>query len=1305
MVILARAVGWLLVLGAAVGRGAELEVVVRNAADVPQADAPVTVGVPWPEGALRNHAALRLLDRTGAARPLQVDVLSRWPDGSVKWALLDFQATVPRRGLAVFRLASAGPLPEAEALPAAIQVRDGERYLTVATGAATFRLVKDRFKLFEEVCPAGQELPVAAPYDEWDGLSLEFEGAGGPRVFLSSRGPATAEVESSGPLRAVVRFAGKLQAEGGAGWGDYVARLHFYAGRPVARLQLAVFNREKPPARPVADLTLRLPVRAEGLLRWAFAAEGGRLDAHPGTLRGPEDDAALVQRPAASRAASRYDVVQGRQTLASGAAAGGGVALWGATGGAALAVRRMAESNPKALRVRGTPRIELGISPREAGTRLELLPGQAVGCDVLLAFAAGAPPSPAELAAAFDAPLAAFVARPDDAARTQAPQPPTPDTQHLFSPLGLLGRGGHEPHFADDLARLEQALGADGSWGAGRYGAPLHQGCDATLALAREGLRRGEPRLLALAHDGALRLATAGTFHGAAGGDPRLTGGCYAPGATPTARPDPESSWYAGAWLAFLLIGDRAILDGALENAAFATRRADDPYASPLAAALAVLNLTHAADLAPRFAPQHAAAFEAALDAYLGKLLACQGLSEGGLPDPEGAVAIEALAAAHARKADPRIPPAILRAAEALARIPAPTPQPPTPDTPHPVPPLSAAAPWLARASEMTGDFRLLAKARRLERAASLIPAETLLDFALRYRAAGLFAAAWERHAAQQRAARDPALGLVCHFETAADIALPAQGAGGGIVTNLPRVRPFATLRAGPREVHAWFPLADSENVAETQGAIELHLSCRPASLDKGVAVLSSGEPREHGFELVLGRDSLELIGCRDGRDRIRAGGPIRLEADARHSIVLAWAPGPETALYFDGEKVAATRSARLGFAPHLCVPYQPGELRVGLLRIWRRPPAAWPKAPAAAPPAAITDLLLAPAEEGKAHLSWTAPAAGSKESRLARYYVRASSRPFRALSWEPSPDGGDPPALEQWAEADRLPAPMRPGPAGQLEKLLIGPLPKGRRTYIAVRSEDEAGNLSPLSNVVQVGPNHAPVAHAGPPLRQAIVGATVLFDGRGSSDPDGDELAYEWSNGLQGPTGSIRYERPGTHDVTLAVSDGQLAATAATRLLVGDTLRLSFQPRGFPRCPEGFVPDEGAAHAPLRGYGWRASPRNAPRGILREEPAGLAPEAATAVVFPGPAEWLCDLPPGTYDVTLALGGAASAAGQRHALIEGQAAVPGGQPGPLAIASVHVPVTDGQLNVQFLSPSGGEASYIIIRLAGPPPAP
>src|SRR3990167_3776419 len=52
---------------------------------------PVTMGIPFAEGVLRNDVNLSLEAGSGGiGLPLQTKVLARWKDGSIRWVLIDF---------------------------------------------------------------------------------------------------------------------------------------------------------------------------------------------------------------------------------------------------------------------------------------------------------------------------------------------------------------------------------------------------------------------------------------------------------------------------------------------------------------------------------------------------------------------------------------------------------------------------------------------------------------------------------------------------------------------------------------------------------------------------------------------------------------------------------------------------------------------------------------------------------------------------------------------------------------------------------------------------------------------------------------------------------------------------------------------------------------------------------------------------------------------------------------------------------------------------------------------------------------
>ena len=53
---------------------------------------PITIGVPFPRGAVKDPGHIALVDDDRAAVAVQALATEVWPDGSVRWALLDFQA-------------------------------------------------------------------------------------------------------------------------------------------------------------------------------------------------------------------------------------------------------------------------------------------------------------------------------------------------------------------------------------------------------------------------------------------------------------------------------------------------------------------------------------------------------------------------------------------------------------------------------------------------------------------------------------------------------------------------------------------------------------------------------------------------------------------------------------------------------------------------------------------------------------------------------------------------------------------------------------------------------------------------------------------------------------------------------------------------------------------------------------------------------------------------------------------------------------------------------------------------------------
>jgi hypothetical protein len=80
---------------------------VREDAGVARIAEPLASGLPLPQGAVFNPADLRVTSPTGQPVPCQAHQLGlSWPDGSLRWVLVQFQATVAANKDAIYTLMS-----------------------------------------------------------------------------------------------------------------------------------------------------------------------------------------------------------------------------------------------------------------------------------------------------------------------------------------------------------------------------------------------------------------------------------------------------------------------------------------------------------------------------------------------------------------------------------------------------------------------------------------------------------------------------------------------------------------------------------------------------------------------------------------------------------------------------------------------------------------------------------------------------------------------------------------------------------------------------------------------------------------------------------------------------------------------------------------------------------------------------------------------------------------------------------------------------------------------------------------------
>ncbi|HVK02532.1 MAG TPA: hypothetical protein VM490_03605, partial [Armatimonadaceae bacterium] len=260
----------------------------------------VTLGVPWPRGAVRPGQAFAL--RTPGGDPVSVQTwpLATWPDGSLKWtahALGPADAPPASYRLEPVAAAAAAPSP-------ALSVRESADAFEVDTGVVRCRVPRKGAALIASITRGDREIARDARLVclRQDRPDLDAE-AGTVRQESFTGETTRATLEQRGPLRAVVRLDGVHKGPAGRGWLPFTVRLYFHAGGDAVRVVHSfVFDGDE--SRDfIRGLGLRVRVPMRDALHdrhVRFAGEGDGLFAEAvrgltGLRRDPGPDARAAQ--------------------------------------------------------------------------------------------------------------------------------------------------------------------------------------------------------------------------------------------------------------------------------------------------------------------------------------------------------------------------------------------------------------------------------------------------------------------------------------------------------------------------------------------------------------------------------------------------------------------------------------------------------------------------------------------------------------------------------------------------------------------------------------------------------------------------------------------------------------------------------------------------------------------------------------------------------------------------------------------------------------------------------------------------
>ena len=289
---------------------------------------PVTVGVPFKKGAVSNIGSIRVVDSSNRPVPTQVAAQSRWDDGSIQWALLDYE------GDGVSDCAVEFGKSVRNETDGKVRVRSSRRHVEVVTGPLRVRIPRDRTVIpgLVEVRQDGSSRSMG------DATAVTAVDAVG-RAYRSGA-PDSLTVETSGPQRATIRLEVTHRSRGSRVCLRSVFRLHFFSGSRRVRVEHTVVN-------DVSDLDFE---RVQSL-SLCIPVEVGNAPVLQSKGRHSRAACARIEQLDDNRFDS-YEASGARrraQRVAGGRRSNGAASVTGDRGSVSVAIRDFWQNYPKAL--------------------------------------------------------------------------------------------------------------------------------------------------------------------------------------------------------------------------------------------------------------------------------------------------------------------------------------------------------------------------------------------------------------------------------------------------------------------------------------------------------------------------------------------------------------------------------------------------------------------------------------------------------------------------------------------------------------------------------------------------------------------------------------------------------------------------------------------------------------------------------------------------------------------------------------------------------------------------------------------
>lgn len=331
---------------------------------------PITLGVPFSQGSLNSIEHLGIQHPSGEDIDAQFSIMSKWRDGSIRWAKCDFQASVAANAQAKYRLITNSSHSTATDL----SVEENGSEITVITGPLRFSISKTKYNLINQAFldvngngnfEAAEEIISKTNSEGWVATQNGQD-------FLSSQTPPSRIIiEEQGPMKVVLKVEGRHYDTQGNYFLKYETRIYAFAGKPYIKVRHSYANGTSVGSLgdsgsadfgvSVEEYRLGMDLNLSGDLSYQVGTNGQAINGtfNTGFVSLLQKDRPTVATP------FQFELMEQSNLLSTGTKADGWATLSDNQWGLTVSSRFFWEKYPKGLRLFADGSIELQPVPTE----------------------------------------------------------------------------------------------------------------------------------------------------------------------------------------------------------------------------------------------------------------------------------------------------------------------------------------------------------------------------------------------------------------------------------------------------------------------------------------------------------------------------------------------------------------------------------------------------------------------------------------------------------------------------------------------------------------------------------------------------------------------------------------------------------------------------------------------------------------------------------------------------------------------------------------------------------------------------